>query len=155
MDVIKKLVAVCLCFSLLGCAKKASSASGTASTSAPIAEDTVTDQKDEVALYLLTYHHLPSCYMTKTEARKKGWEGGALNQTIAGKCIGGDYYGNYEEVLPKISGEYHECDINTLTKGSRGAERIIYDDDEKDIDIYYTNDHYETFTLLYGDGKYE
>ena len=153
MDALKRFLAVCLCFSLWGCTKN--KVSSTNSTAGTISEETVTDQKDEVALYLVTYQHLPSCYMTKTEARKQGWSGGALNQTVAGKAIGGDVYGNYEEVLPKIKGKYYECDIDTLTKKSRGAKRIIYDDDTKDIDIYDTEDHYTTFTLLYGDGNYE
>jgi guanyl-specific ribonuclease Sa len=153
MDGLKKLLAVCMCFTLCACTKPtASNATGTA---AAISEDVITDQKEEVAEYLLTYQHLPSCYMTKKEARKQGWSGGALNQTISSRCIGGDVYSNYEETLPVIKGKYYECDIDTLTKKTRGAERIIYDDDKKDIDIYYTGDHYETFTLLYGDGNYE
>ena len=63
-----------------------------------------------------------------------------------GKCIGGDHFGNYEGILP--SGNYHECDIDTLGRKSRGAKRIIYSDDGR---IYYTEDHYETFELLYGE----
>lgn len=153
MDAIKRLLALCLCISLSACSKQVNPTSQT--TSAAIAEDVITDSKDEVALYLYSYQHLPSCYMTKKEARKQGWSGGALNQTIPNRCIGGDAYGNYEENLPLIPGKYFECDINTLHQSSRGAERIIYNDDVKDIDVYYTNDHYETFTLLYGDGKYE
>lgn len=153
MDALKKLLACFLCLNLCACTR--SSTAETRKSSPAIAEDIVTDQKNEVALYLEMYQHLPSCYMTKKEARKKGWSGGALHETVEGRCIGGDVYGNYEEVLPKISGTYYECDINTLTKTSRGAERIIYDDDAKDIDVYYTNDHYGSFTLLYGDGNYE
>ena len=154
MDGIKKLLAVCMCFTLCAC-RQSMGTHVVEGTAAAISEDLVSDQKEDVAEYLLTYQHLPSCYMTKTEARKQGWSGGALNQTVAGKAIGGDVYGNYEEVLPKIKGKYYECDIDTLTKKSRGAKRIIYDDDIKDIDIYYTEDHYTTFTLLYGDGEYE
>lgn len=112
-------------------------------------EDGIYDTKDEVAAYLYTYHHLPSNYMTKKEARKKGWSGGALNQVIPGKCIGGDRYGNYEEILPVINGFYYECDIDTLKKKSRGAKRLIWSDA---YDIYYTDDHYETFEQLYEGG---
>ena len=154
MDGIKKLLAVCMCFTLGGCSRSLSphAENGTA---AVISENLFSDQKEDVAEYLLTYQHLPFCYMTKTEARKHGWSGGALNQIVPDKAIGGDVYGNYEEILPKIKGKYYECDIDTLTEKSRGAKRIIYDDDTKDIDIYYTEDHYATFTLLYGDGEYE
>ncbi|MBQ9911631.1 MAG: ribonuclease, partial [Firmicutes bacterium] len=33
-------------------------------------------------------------------------------------------------------------------KSSRGAKRIIYSNDGL---VYYTGDHYESFTLLYGE----
>ena len=114
-----------------------------------IAEDGVYTTKEDVALYLYTYHKLPSNFMTKKEAQALGWQGGSLEDYAPGMCIGGDYFGNYEKVLPK--GKYHECDIGTLGKKKRGAKRIIY---SSDWDIYYTDDHYETFELLYeGDGK--
>lgn len=122
-----------------------------------VSEDGEYDTKDEVCAYLVQYHELPSNYMTKKEARKLGWEGGALNRLIDGMCIGGDYYGNYEGVLPDIKGrEYHECDIDTLSGSSRGPKRIVYsgDDDNEEWNIYYTDDHYETFTLLWGDDDY-
>lgn len=122
-----------------------------------VSKDGEYDTKDEVCAYLVQYHELPSNYMTKKEARKLGWEGGALNRLIDGMCIGGDYYGNYEGVLPDIKGrEYHECDIDTLSGSSRGPKRIVYsgDDDNEDWNIYYTDDHYETFTLLWGDDEY-
>lgn len=119
-------------------------------------EDGSYDTKDEVCAYLVQFHKLPSNYMTKKEARSKGWEGGALSQVISGKCIGGDYFGNYEELLPVIDGrDYHECDIDTLGRSGRGARRIIYsgDDENGDWNIYYTDDHYETFTLLWGEDE--
>lgn len=107
------------------------------------------DQKDDVALYLYLYGKLPKNYITKKEARELGWEGGSLERYAPGCCIGGDYFGNYEGLLPKKKGRtYHECDIGTLGRNSRGAKRIIYSDDGL---IYYTDDHYESFTLLYGE----
>ncbi|MDO4192957.1 MAG: ribonuclease domain-containing protein [Erysipelotrichaceae bacterium] len=107
------------------------------------------DSKEEVALYLYQYGKLPSNFMTKKQARRKGWTSGALNRKIKGKCIGGDVYSNYEGNLPDVDGRiYYECDINTLHERSRGAERIIYSNDGL---IWYTPDHYETFELLYGE----
>ena len=102
--------------------------------------------KEDVSLYLHTYGELPSNFMTKKEARNLGWEGGSLEAYAPGMCIGGDYFGNYEGLLPE--GDYHECDIDTLGKKSRGAKRLIYSDDGR---IYYTEDHYESFVLLYGE----
>lgn len=114
-----------------------------------IVEGGVYDQKEDVALYLHIYHKLPGNYITKDEARKLGWEGGSLSEVVEGKCIGGDDYGNYEGTLPEDE-KYHECDINTLHSKTRGAERIVY---SEDWDIYYTEDHYETFELLYEGDK--
>lgn len=105
--------------------------------------------KEDVMNYLIQYGQLPDNFITKKEAKKLGWSGGSLEPYAPGKCIGGDYFGNYEEVLPVVSDRtYHECDIDTLNAKSRGAKRIIYSDDGQ---IYYTEDHYKTFTLLYGD----
>lgn len=107
------------------------------------------DDRDNVALYIHTYGKLPPNYISKKEAEKLGWTGGSLERYAPGKCIGGSYFGNYEGLLPKKKGrEYHECDIGTLGKSSRGAKRIVYSNDGL---IYYTGDHYETFELLYGE----
>lgn len=100
--------------------------------------------KEDVALYLHTYGELPRNFITKSEARELGWPGGGLEDYAPGKCIGGDRFGNYEGILPE--GSYHECDIDTLGASSRGAKRIVYSDDGY---IYYTEDHYESFELLY------
>ena len=102
--------------------------------------------KDDVALYLYTYGKLPENFITKNDAKALGWEGGSLEPYAPGKCIGGDRFGNYEGILPKDK-KYHECDIDTLGQKSRGAKRIVFSDDGY---IYYTDDHYESFTLLYG-----
>jgi cobalamin biosynthesis protein CobT len=110
-------------------------------------EDGTYSSKEDVALYIYTYNHLPSNYITKKEAEALGWTGGSLEPYAPGKCIGGSYFGNYEGVLPE-GHEYHECDIDTLGASKRGAKRIVYSDDGL---IYYTEDHYETFTLLYGE----
>ena len=102
--------------------------------------------KEDVALYLYTYGELPGNFITKEEARELGWNGGGLDGYAEGMSIGGDRFGNYEGILP--DGSYHECDINTMHASGRGAERLVYSDDGR---IYYTNDHYESFTLLYGE----
>lgn len=103
--------------------------------------------KEDVALYIHTYGCLPKNFMTKKEARKLGWEGGGLEDYAPGMCIGGDHFGNYEGLLPEDR-EYTECDIDTMGKSSRGAKRIVFSEDGL---IYYTDDHYESFELLYGE----
>ena len=109
-------------------------------------EDGAYTSKEEVALYLHLYGRLPGNFITKKQAQSLGWSGGSLEDYAPGKCIGGDRFGNYEKLLP-ADRAYHECDINTLGARSRGAERLVYSDDGL---IYYTADHYNTFTLLYG-----
>lgn len=104
---------------------------------------------EDVALYLHLYGHLPQNFITKKDAHALGWNGGGLDDYADGKCIGGDRFGNYEGFLPDAPGrEYHECDIDTLHAASRGAKRIVYSNDGL---IYYTEDHYESFILLYGE----
>lgn len=103
----------------------------------------------DVALYLHTYGKLPANFITKDEARDLGWEGGSVERFLEGAAIGGDKFGNREGALPKASGrQYYECDIDTDGEDSRGAKRIVWSNDGL---IYYTEDHYETFTLLYGE----
>ena len=107
--------------------------------------------KEDVSLYLVEYGELPKNFITKKEARSLGWSGGSLEPYAPGKCIGGDRFGNYEGNLPEVEGRtYYECDIDTLGAKSRGPKRIVYSDDGQ---VYYTEDHYETFTLLYGDDE--
>jgi len=113
-------------------------------TSAAIDQNGTYTTADDVALYIHTYGKLPSNFITKNEAKALGWPGGSLEEYAPGKCIGGDYFGNYEGLLP--DDDYHECDIDTLGKNSRGSKRIIYSDNGS---IYYTEDHYESFTQLY------
>ncbi len=119
----------------------------TAHTEPLLDEDGTYTTKADVALYIHTYGKLPSNFMTKKQAKKLGWSGGSLEDFAPGMCIGGDYFGNYEGLLPEDK-EYHECDIDTLGKKNRGAKRIIYSDDGY---IYYTEDHYESFEQLYGE----
>ena len=103
--------------------------------------------KEDVALYIHLYGELPLNFMTKKQARDLGWEGGSLEPVAPGMCIGGDWFGNYEGLLPEDR-EYTECDIDTLGAKSRGTKRIVFSDDGL---IYYTEDHYESFELLYGE----
>lgn len=115
-----------------------------------VTEDGTYTSKEEVAAYLNKFGHLPDNFITKKEAKELGWDSkkGNLSEVAPGKSIGGDRFGNYEGVLPDFSGiAYYECDINS-TGGYRGSERLVYSDDGR---IYYTEDHYQSFELLYGE----
>ena len=119
-------------------------------TTAPaLREDGSYTSKEDVALYIHIYGSLPENFITKDEARDLGWESGGLEEYAPGKCIGGDRFGNYEGLLPDAEGRtWTECDIDTLGKDNRGAKRIVFSNDGL---IYYTDDHYESFELLYGE----
>ncbi len=103
---------------------------------------------EDVAEYIHTFGTLPNNFITKSEAKALGWDNkkGNLWDVAEGKSIGGDRFGNYEGLLPEEKGrKYTECDVN-YNGGYRGSERIIFSNDGL---IYYTNDHYKTFTQLY------
>lgn len=109
--------------------------------------------KDEVALYIYTYKKLPKNFIKKKEAEKLGWKKSKNNlYEVTGGCsIGGDRFSNYEKILPVVDGRtYYECDIDYIG-GSRNAKRIVYADDFKEEYgmIFYTDDHYKSFTKLY------
>lgn len=151
------LLALALLLSLAGCGLPApTTAQNEASTQsteplAAIDEHGSYTAKDDVALYLHLYGRLPENFITKDEARSLGWSGGSLEPFAPGKCIGGDRFGNYEGLLPERAGRtYYECDIGTLGAPSRGAKRIVFSSDGL---VYYTGDHYESFTLLYGEAE--
>ncbi len=115
-----------------------------------IEEDGHYTSKEDVALYLHTYDKLPGNFIKKREASDLGWESskGNLWDVSDEMSIGGDKFGNREKLLPIKDGrQYYECDIN-YEGGYRGGERLVYSNDGL---IYYTDDHYESFTLLYGD----
>ena len=160
------LLALLLTFSTAACSSESSSSTPqqeskteetvNTETAAPeesqeeaIPEDGSYTTAEDVALYLYTYGCLPQNFITKKDARKLGWEKGSLEPYAPGMCIGGDYFGNYEGLLPEADGrEYTECDIDTLGADSRGPKRIVFSNDGL---IYYTPDHYESFVLMYGE----
>ena len=113
-----------------------------------VSEDGEYTSKDEVALYIHLYGHLPGNYISKTKARKAGWVNtkGNLWDVLPGKSIGGSEFHNDDGQLPDAKGRrWTECDIN-YQGGFRNAERIVFSNDGL---IFYTDDHYKTFEQLY------
>lgn len=113
----------------------------------PVEEDGWYSTMEEVAVYLTLYEELPDNYLTKKQAEKKGWNNreGNLDEVAPGCSIGGDRFGNYEGQLPDKKGrKWTECDIN-FDGGYRGGERIVFSNDGL---IYYTGNHYESFSLI-------
>jgi len=117
-------------------------------TAEPAEEAGPVTEPQAIADYLFEHGELPPNFLTKNEAQALGWDSSKnyLSDVAPGMSIGGDRFGNYEGRLPAAKGrKFYECDCN-YTGGKRGAERIIYSNDGH---VWYTNDHYETFTELF------
>ena len=101
-----------------------------------------------IADYIFEHGRLPDNFITKKEAQKLGWDSSRnyVSDVAPGKSIGGDRFGNYEGRLPNKKGRtWYEADCY-YTKGKRNAHRILYSSDGL---VYYTDDHYETFTQMF------
>lgn len=108
---------------------------------------------NNVVLYLEAYGELPPNYITKSEARELGWEGGSVESYRKDAAIGGDYFGSREGLLPEAGGRsYTECDIDTNGYGSRGSRRLVFSNDGL---YFYTSDHYESFSEVIVTEDYE
>ncbi len=119
-------------------------------TTAP--KQTAITAPQDIADYIFAHGTLPDNFLTKNEARQLGWDSSKnyVSDVAPGYSIGGDKFGNYEGLLPDASGrKWYEADAN-YTVGPRGAERILYSSDGL---VYYTNDHYQTFTEMHPSGK--
>lgn len=105
--------------------------------------------RDAVAAYLHTYWGLPANYITKEEARQLGWSSKKdnLGSIAPGFAIGGDVFQNREGILPSSASRiWYECDVNR-SDGKRSSQRLVFSSDGL---IYYTEDGFRTFELLYG-----
>ena len=110
--------------------------------SSEILEDQFYYDRDEIAVYIHTYGHLPANYISKSEAEQINWS--TKDEVYV---VGGNKFGNREGLLPKKSGrQYYEADIQAGYTNHRGPQRIIYSNDGL---IFYTDDHYESFQQLY------
>ena len=145
------LAACLLCLASLGCVAPSNdsmSIERSSTVGLSVVEDGSYTSKDEVALYIHEFGHLPDNFITKTAAKKAGWVSskGNLDDVCPGKSIGGSEFYNDDGQLPDAKGRrWKECDIG-YTGGYRGAERIVFSNDGL---IFYTGDHYRTFEQLY------
>jgi len=113
-----------------------------------ITETGIYSNPAEVAEYIHLFNKLPQNFIAKNKAIELGWNSteGNLWEVTNKMSIGGDAFGNREELLPKADNRiWFECDVN-YNGGYRGAERIVYSNDGL---IYYTDNHYESFKKLY------
>jgi guanyl-specific ribonuclease Sa len=136
--------------------KKQENAAATVTEAPATAVPEVTEAPEEagpiiepqaIADYIFEHGELPGNFITKKEAQALGWDSSwnYVSDVAPGMSIGGDKFGNYEGKLPKVKGrKYYECDC-WYTGGKRNAYRIIYSDDGH---VWYTEDHYNTFTEM-------
>ncbi len=99
--------------------------------------------RDELVIaYVKEHGRLPSYYITKSQARNKGWDAseGNLCEVLPGQAIGGDIFSNREKKLP-IENTYLEADVN-YNCGRRGPARIVF---TKKGEVWLSKDHYKTF----------
>lgn len=112
-------------------------------------EITVSIDEAELASILQTLNatsnrSLPAQFVTKREARRKGWQPGTDLWSwpeLRGRSLGGDVFRNRERKLPDGKRVWREADLD-YKGGRRGAKRLIFSDDGL---RHVTVDHYSTF----------
>lgn len=104
-----------------------------------IQKEGIYNTMEEVGAYIYTFHALPSNYKPKSQFSRHDY-------TKENKLsTGGDVFYNREGLLPSAAKRsFTECDIG-YTGGSRNALRIVYSSDWL---IFYTSDHYASFSIL-------
>lgn len=99
--------------------------------------------KEDVALYIKTYHELPSNYITNYGIETSGGRGDLTN-----KIVGGDTHWNTGSLSDfRINQNSHlkECDIkgeNYDIENNRGILRLVYTTNVKNVRVFYTDSHY-------------
>ncbi len=88
---------------------------------------------------------LPPKFVTKSEARSRGWKPGQDLWSIGslrGSSIGGDHFKNLEGRLP--ANRWREADLD-YKGGRRGGKRLVFSRDGR---RFVTVDHYRTFVEI-------
>ena len=121
-----------------------------------------TEAANKVVESLRTTGHLPSHYITQTQAQNNGWKPGKpLATTNPGKQIGGDIYkndpiknSNGVTVVPNANGRvWYEADIgisNSISRSKQDGTRLLYSNDGL---LYITTDHYQSPAHFIGKWK--
>lgn len=104
------------------------------------------ETKEDVALYIKTFHELPSNYITKYAIETAPTYGGDLTD----KIVGGDTHWNtnqFAEFGVSASTNLKECDIKGLNynvlMNSRGRLRLVYTANTKHVRVFYSSEHYD------------
>ena len=148
MNRIRRLLAILLILLLLPVGGLSEDVIRLMASDYPVEKNGWYSSMEEVAVYIASYHKLPGNYITKNQAMNLGWSSSAgnLGKVAKGKSIGGDRFGNYEGLLPNKKGRsWTECDIDYSGGYRDNGKRIVFSSDWL---IYYTGDHYNSFTRV-------
>ena len=105
----------------------------------------------KVATFVDRNGRLPDCYLTKREARERGWRPGRnLWDSAPGAAIGGNRFHNREGRLPdRYTGRYVEADLDFAGTRRRGARRLVFVERETGgWTLWVTLDHYDSFVRI-------
>ena len=106
--------------------------------------------KEDVSRYIYKYADLPINFITGKHASKdKHWN--ISDMINKGYNQGGDTFENRSEISNHTDSKFlKEADIytdrNALAEADkRGIERLVYTTHTRNIEIFYTNDHYDSY----------
>ncbi|MGC1507786.1 bacteriophage T4 gp5 trimerisation domain-containing protein, partial [Ketobacter sp.] len=110
----------------------------------------VTESANPLVDSLRATGHLPSNYVSKSQAIQQGWKPGkALSNSVPSGQLGGDVFQNSTNILPSVQGRvWHEADVglnSTVTRAKQPGTRLLYSNDGL---LYVTPDHYETVHMI-------
>ena len=112
----------------------------------------VYDTREEVALYLFNYGELPRNFLTMDES-----DAAFISYYVAmdrGLNIGGDTFRYEGEIIKRTdTTTLGECDLYTdrdalIEANVRGTERLVYTVGVSHREVFYTDDHYATFSRV-------
>lgn len=110
---------------------------------------------EQVALYLYTYEHLPSNFLTKESAKELfGQEYLCIEEgyNIGGGEFSAEQREDYRDWIGNYSGKtsFFECDIypdrgKCISQQTRGTVRLVYSSDY--TEVYFTDNHYGQYEI--------
>ncbi len=109
---------------------------------------------EEVALYLRTFGELPPNHYDRPDYQdEQGYTFRDLRDEFGERALFGYWnFSNWGNQLPGHVHDWQMADVNIGEGGrTRGVHRLVFSQQERIV--YYTDDHYDTFEMLFGDGR--
>lgn len=106
-----------------------------------------------VSLYIHKYNDLPKNYITKDEAWRN-FKDIPSRVLAGGYSYGGDNF-DYQGIITSYTGTttLKEADIysdvdSLIEANNRGLERLVFSHNSRNIEVFYTKDHYLSFEKI-------